>query len=276
MAMRKALLAVFALLPAVRCQQLEIPEDMACEKGPHAAQWQAVKASFRKLVDEGAPGPFKPAPREEIKKVVDKAVKDLTAIGGFAKGECGLGRLSIQMLTIATLDDPQAVLQLLQTSGEISSPVLTVLLDVPWMATALSGWPFFGILAQVGLHKIDLLKGYLNTDVVDGLDRPLEKQYFSEANGAAQQSDLVGMAEAAYKYLSGETGGIMAPLTALATQAAVQSDVKSRMDACGSLQQSFRNVIRNAEELDFALSTRWPIWSLLHLTVGAFARAGSA
>lgn len=277
MVARTALLAILAVLPAVQSQapQMDIPEDMGCEKGAHAATWQKVKRSFRTLVDEGSPGPFRPVAQADIKKVVDAAVADVTAVGGFAKNECGLGRLSIQMLTLATLDDPQAVLQLLQQSTTISSPVLTVLLDVPWMATALSGWPFFGILAQVGMHKIELLKGLLNSDIVDGLDRPLEKAYFSEVNSHQEKSDLIGMAESAYKYLAGETGGIMAPLTALATQAAVQTDVKSRMDACGSLQQSFRNVIRNAEELDFALSTRWPIWSLLHLTVGAFARSGA-
>eukprot|EP00929_Paragymnodinium_shiwhaense_P034216 TRINITY_DN18650_c0_g1_i2.p1 TRINITY_DN18650_c0_g1~~TRINITY_DN18650_c0_g1_i2.p1 ORF type:complete len:304 (+),score=85.86 TRINITY_DN18650_c0_g1_i2:82-912(+) len=276
MAARTALFAVLALVPAVQSQvPVDIPEDMGCEKGVNAATWKSVKSRFRNLVDEQSPGIFSPVPREAIKKAVDGAVADLTAVGGFKSNDCGLGRLSIQLLTLATLDDPQAVLQLLQQSNQISSPVLTMLLDIPWVATAMSGWPFFGILAQVGMHKIDLLKGFLNSDVVDGLDKAAEKAYFTEVQSTQAKSDLIGMAEAAYKYLAGETGGIMAPLNALATQAAVQTDVKSRMEACGSLQQSFRNVIRNAEELDFALSTRWPIWSLLHLTVGAFAKAGA-
>eukprot|EP00929_Paragymnodinium_shiwhaense_P018816 TRINITY_DN1302_c0_g1_i1.p1 TRINITY_DN1302_c0_g1~~TRINITY_DN1302_c0_g1_i1.p1 ORF type:complete len:277 (-),score=95.60 TRINITY_DN1302_c0_g1_i1:173-1003(-) len=267
---------LFLMLEAVRAQG-DIPEDMGCEKGKHAAVWLSVKKSFRTLIDETS-GPFSPVKNEAIKTVVDNAVAQVKAAGGFekaAEGECGLGRLSIQLLTLATLTDPQAAAQSLQELQAISSPVLTLLLDVPWVATALSGWPMFGILAQVGLHKVQVLQGMLNNDALDGLQRDIDKAYFQEINTAASKGDLISMVESSVKYMSsgGEGGGILAPLTAMASQAAVQTEVQQRMEAATQLQNAFRGVIGTPAELDLSLTTRWPLWGLVHVTVGAFTAA---
>lgn len=269
---------LFVLFEVVRGQG-DIPEDMGCEKGPHAAAWQQVKKSFRSLIDETS-GPFAPVKNEVIKTTVDGAVAHIRSSGGFdktAEGECGLGRLAIQLLTLATLTDPEVAAQSLQELESIASPTLTLLLDIPWVATALSGWPVFGILAQVSMHKVQILQGLLNNDALDGLQGAADKTFFGEITGAANAGDLIAMVESAVKYMQADAqgGGVLGPLTAMASQAAVQTEVQQRMEAATSLQNAFRGVIGTPAELDLSLTTRWPLWGLVHVTVGAFSAAGA-
>lgn len=253
----------------------EIPDDLACEKGAHSAAWQSAKTRFRTLLE--SEDLFGLIPADKIKNTVDGAVADIRAAGGFDKSagdECGYGRLAIQLLSLALVDDPVAAAQPLQQSATIANPVLTLLLDIPWVATALSGWPFFGILAQVDHHKVQKLSGMLNNEAVDQLDKKGSQAFFAEMAGAAKTSDLVGMAEASIVVLQSNADvGVIGSLTALATQAAMQVDVQKRMGQCQALQQALRNAIGDARELDIALTTRWPLWSLLHISVDAFSSA---
>eukprot|EP00930_Biecheleria_cincta_P075375 TRINITY_DN62542_c0_g1_i1.p1 TRINITY_DN62542_c0_g1~~TRINITY_DN62542_c0_g1_i1.p1 ORF type:complete len:284 (-),score=82.21 TRINITY_DN62542_c0_g1_i1:84-935(-) len=274
------LLASAALSLMVEAQMpiSEIPADLACEKGAHAAAWQSAKKRFQSLLE--AEDLFGLIPADKIKAAVDAAVSEVRTAGGFDKSagdECGYGRLAIQLLSLALVDDPVAAAQPLQQSLTIANPVLTLLLDIPWVATALSGWPFFGILAQVGHHKVQSLTGMLNNEAVDQLDKKGSQAFFTEMTAAKQKSDLVGMAEASIIVLQSNTDvGVLGSLTALATQAAMQADVQKRMGQCQALQQALRNAIGDARELDIALTTRWPLWSLLHISVDAFASAPPA
>merc|ERR1712232_1375771 len=86
--------------------------------------------------------------------------------------ECGLGKLCLQLLSFAALEDPQPLTQLFGGIEQIASPVLTMILDVPWPALAQSGWPLFGLLGQLNLRKVQHVPGALNSDSVDGLDDP--------------------------------------------------------------------------------------------------------
>jgi len=278
-------LAGLALVPCVMSQQqptqrgVTIPEDLACLKGPHASAWGAVKQRFRDLL-EGSPGIFEVIPSSSIQNAVNAAISDVKAVGGFSKtagDECGYGRLALQLLSVAALEEPSALAQPIQDTEVISNPTLTLLLDIPWVATALSGWPFFGILAQIGLHKAEKLGGLLDYDAVDQLAKPATRDFFAEVQNASQRSDLMAMAEASYKVLQApslsEQLGIMGSLTAMATQSAIQPDVQKRMGTCESLQQAMRTAIGDAAELELALTSRWPLWSLLHITVDAFSVA---
>ncbi|CAK9114115.1 unnamed protein product [Durusdinium trenchii] len=115
---------------SVPLAQLAVPEDLECQKGPHAAVWSNVKKSFRALLED-TPGAL--IPEAQVKTAVDQA---------------------IAQVKVCLVSDPFAVAQTVQSAGEaFASPVLTLLLDIPWVATALSGWPLFGLLAQVSLRK---------------------------------------------------------------------------------------------------------------------------
>ncbi|CAJ1393419.1 unnamed protein product [Effrenium voratum] len=213
--------------------------------------------------------------------MVDDTIAKVKAVGGFdgtATNECGYGKLALQMLSVCLVNDPMGVAQTVQSAGEsFASPVLTLLLDIPWVATALSGWPLFGLLAQVSLRKADLLKDVINQEGIDGLASKSSRSYFEAMRSAMNSSDLGSMADATLKYLedpepTGE-GGVLGALTALATQAAVQSSVQERLNLINGLQEAMKKAVRTSADLDLMLATRWPLWSLIHFTVDAISVA---
>jgi len=250
-----------------------LPKDMACKDGPNAAVWAKVKADFRKLTEESTTM-FKTASPDEIKKTLDTAITEVKAANGFAKGstECGFGRVIMQLLNVALVDDAAAASRIFRETEILASPTLTILLDVPWVETALSGWPFFGVLAQIARVKETVLKGSFNNDYIDGLEDDATKAYFNMMYAAREAGDLGAMAMAAVSYLDVPSKeNIFGPLTALAAQAAVQPKVSERLSLLYGIQRAMRNVLQSVPDLEVALSIRWPLWDLLHFGVDAFA-----
>lgn len=256
--------------------ELGIPDDIGCTKGPNAATWGLVKQRFRSLLDKHS-GSFRLVPRELLSGALKDAIADVNVVKGFDKNaqtECGFGKLFIQVLSFATMEDPSSMAQFLQETPAMASPILTLLLDIPWVSTALSGWPFFGLLAQVSMHKVNVMQGALNNDAVDGLIDDAGRNFFTEISAASQKEDLASMYYASNRYLQQPNhGNVMGQMTALATETVMQSDVKMRMESVTWLQQQMRNVISTPAELDIALTSRWPLWGALHLSVDAFSTA---
>jgi len=273
-------LPLIALTLLVPCwAQLAVPEDLECEKGPHAAVWKQVKKKFRSLLEDTPGALFNPIPEEKLKIVVDDTIAQVKGAGGFdstSTDECGYGKLALQLLSVCLVSDPMAVAQTVQSAGEsFASPVLTLLLDIPWVATALSGWPLFGLLAQVSLRKAALLEGIVDLESIDGVNKG--SPYFTSMRSAMTSSDLTAMADATLQYLDKNDvegdGGALGALTALATQAAVQSNVQERLNLINGLQEAMKRAVHNSQELDMMLATRWPLWSLIHFTVDAISIA---
>lgn len=253
---------------------LEVPADMACLEGPRAATWQKVKKRFRSLFTDEA-NPFAMASREKIATVIEESVKDVTAVNGFgeqAGGECGFGTLMIRLLTLTTIEDPRAVVQYLQEHESMPSPVLTLLLDIPWVTVAQTGWPIFGILAQICFHKLELLQGVLNNDALDNIENDMIRAYFDEMYGAQQKGDMTQMLTASMMFLQlpSEHGNALSILTAMATQASVEMNVQQRVDRLNTMQRLFRQALTTPAELDLVLSTRWPLWTFMHVVVDVF------
>mmetsp|Transcript_55943 Transcript_55943/g.155990 ORF Transcript_55943/g.155990 Transcript_55943/m.155990 type:complete len:284 (+) Transcript_55943:95-946(+) len=255
-----------------------LPEDMECAHGPNAATWLNVKQRMRGLFEDNS-GLFQLARRADIKAVLDGSMQEVTAVGGFAPGagaECGFGRILLQMLNIMLVEDPALAAQVFRSAEVLSSPVLTVLLDVPWVHVALSGWPFFAVLAQVALHKVDVLKNLVDNDMVDGLQNDeATKAYFAQLASAQMTNDIASMAAATVTYLDGPSKeNIFGPLTAMAAQSAVQPGAQERLELLHGMQKAMRNIIRTVSDLEVALTIRWPLWGLLHVGVDAFAVTG--
>jgi len=284
MALRLALPLLLVILPLVQGQQSDqspLPPDLACAQGPRAAVWASVKQRIRTVIDTPkgpVPGPFAQVPREVLRGVLDTTLKEVQAVGGFNKeaaGECGFGKLSLQLLSLALDEDAAKSAQSLQEMESIASPALTFLLDVPWVSIALSGWPFFGILAQLSLNKVKLLEGVLDNDAVDGIVDQADREFFHASSTAQQTGDLEPMFAAAYAYLTvPPQGGAYGVATAMASQLVMQTDVQKRSKGCWDLQAAIRSVVKTPRELDLAMTTRWPLWSMLHLAVDAFAAGG--
>jgi len=259
-------------MPQQQQQQIEAPEDMACVAGPNAAAWAAAKETFRAVTA----APLGMVPREIIVQGLDQAMaylKASNALSPEAADECGLGKLSLQLLSIVSMEDPSGMMQLFSSVEQLASPVLTLLLDVPWAILAQSGWPFFGLLAQVNLRKVNSA-GALDTSAIDGLNDPATRAFYGELQ-AALGRDGAALEATSRAFLQQETasGSALAPLTAMAAQAAGTPDMPVRAQMLGALQQGMKQVVGDAPELDVALSTMWQLWGLLHVGVDSLAAA---
>lgn len=272
------LLAVLAVeqVAAQDPGQLELPADMGCKDGPRAATWLSIKNRFRTFFN-GSNSPFKASTQEELAKVLEGAIVEANTVGALgAEGasECGFGKLFIQVMSIALIDEPSVLVQYISEKPVLSSPLLTLLLDIPWVVMAQSGWPFFGILAQVSYHKQRVLKGAMREDAIDGLGDDFTKAYFDIVSKSQESGDLIAMTEASGKYLKIPDLGKTSPfgaICAMSTQAAIQMDVKDRLNTLDIIQKSFRQTMSTPAELEIALTTRWPFWGFLHVAVDVFA-----
>lgn len=153
-----------------------------------------------------------------------------------------------------------------------------MLLDVPWVETALSGWPLFGILSQVAYHKVAMAGSALDSALIDGINDQVTLKYYNDVAMTQQTGDINIIASATATYLnSPPTGGeesALGQLTAAATQAAAQSGTQARLNLMHDIQRSMRDVIVSKEGLEVATTSRWPIWSLLQIVAAVFS--GSA
>lgn len=254
----------------------ELPPDLACTAGPRAAGWAGAKRSFRALLSGAAGSPLTLASQEARAAALDEALRELKAAEALSPAgadDCGLGKLCLQLLSMANIDDPAVLAQLFTGLEQLASPVLTMLLDVPWVVTGQSGWPIFGLLSQINLRK-QQVPGALNGEEVDGLNEPAGQQLLVDLAGALQSGEPAHLAGAGGSYLQKETrGSALAPLTAIAAQAYSSQDPQQRAAILQSLQQGFQQVMSTAPELDIALSTNWPLWGLVHLAVDGYSSA---
>lgn len=279
---RRFLIALLACLPLwimgqmPEAPQAAMPADMGCAEGPRAAQWLAVKGRFRGLLD-GAGGPFKPVASDALIAALRESIAEVEAVRGLstdadAVNECGFGKLFIQLLSIVTVEAPGGIVQYFQEHPAIASPVMTMLLDIPWVSVAQSGWPLFGILAQINYQKNKLLAPMLNLDAVDGIANEAVAAYYEVMSTSRDNGDMMGMATASQMYLRNTPpGSPYGTLTALATTCAVTMDLRERFKGIQTLQDSFRQALTSAAELDIALTVRWPLWAFLHVSVDVFA-----
>eukprot|EP00928_Gymnodinium_smaydae_P087309 TRINITY_DN71589_c0_g1_i1.p1 TRINITY_DN71589_c0_g1~~TRINITY_DN71589_c0_g1_i1.p1 ORF type:complete len:300 (+),score=65.90 TRINITY_DN71589_c0_g1_i1:86-901(+) len=249
----------------------ELPPGMECETGPHAKVWGKVRDLFSAAVVE-AGSPMVQSRQPMMEAALDTAMKELTEAKAFAadsEAECGIGRLSLQLMTLAATQDGAALLQAFAQLEQIASPVLTLLLDVPWLAVAHSGWPIFGLLSQLNLRKHEVAA---NVDLkeLDGTNDPLVKMFKVSLSGLVPSADLRAMDQVASSFLDQEPkGSPLAIVTAVAAQAAAMPDPPVRAQLVQALQGSFKQMIGSALDLDVAISTAWPMWGLVHIAVAA-------
>lgn len=250
----------------------EPPPDLGCIAGPHAATWRAVKERFRSLFPSEGP-PTAAVSREKLQAVLDdsmRMLKESNTLSPEAAGECGLGRLALQMLTLTTIEDPMAIVQVFSETERLASPVLTFLLDVNWVLLGQSGWPMFGFLAQISLRKQN--DGITLNDEGDGLDAELSKKFFAELKDALVKEEYEKVIQSGSDFLSSDAPAGNSPigaLTAFASQA-MALPAAERVRVLQEMQTAFGQMIGGAAELDISLSTRWPLWGLTHAAIDPF------
>lgn len=248
----------------------ELPQDLGCLEDPRAAAWASAKTRFRSVFGESGSPPFEIIDPQVMKALHQAVTAELNSWGALApetKGHCGYGKLFYTLLTVAVAEDePLALLQALQGVEQLSSPSMTLILDIPWIATAQAGWPFFGLFAQLNL-RAQQVEGLVNPLDMDGLDSVASQQFYGAIAGAVPSLDIGAMAQASVSYIEKPPeGATLGVLTALGGQATVLP-LQERVRVLQQMQQAFKQVIDTPQALIFMLSTRWPVWSFLHLAI---------
>lgn len=248
---------------------IELPDDLGCLASKNAAVWGRVKKEFRALFKQS---PFQPLDRATTKEALDRALIDLKASGALQADDCGVGKLALQLLSFTNVDDPLALVQLFEGFEQLSSPVLTLLLDVPWVVLAQSGWPVFAMLGQINMRK-GAVPEAINSDAIDGVADPAGQEFQAYLMGGLQAGNIQVVEQISSAYMQAgmpaSGGSALAPLTALAAQATGGRGLQQHLDVLDALQSAFKQVIGTGAELDVALSTRWPLWGLMHVGVDA-------
>jgi hypothetical protein len=247
---------------------MSVPHDLGCTESPQAAAWASAKSNFRTLFGEAGPDPFDVSDHQALVKTHQTVMGDLTARGilGGQADDCGEGRLFLTMLSVFSADQPAALLQALYSVEQLTSPILTLLLDIPWIATAQSGWPFFGLLAQLN-QNIQKVEDMVNTPEMDSLDKPAAQKYFQALAAAMPSKNFEAMHEASVVYTDKpDDASAISFLTAMAGQAMVLP-LNERIQVLQSMQQVFKQVVGGRDALVMMLGTRWPVWSFLHAAI---------
>uniref|UniRef100_A0A7S2NE78 Uncharacterized protein n=1 Tax=Zooxanthella nutricula TaxID=1333877 RepID=A0A7S2NE78_9DINO len=249
----------------------EPPVDLGCSAGPRAAGWLGAKRCFRSLFAAPGGSPLLLPGREAMSAAFEAALGELKAVGALtpeAADDCGLGKLALQLLSFASMEDPTALALLFTGVEQLASPVMTVLLDVPWAATGQTGWPIFGLLSLISMRRGTVPEA-LNTLEVDGLSDASGQTFQTELIAALQAGDSGALDRASSAYLQRlvSPGSALAPLTALAAQVVGRSDAGLRMGMLRTLQGAMQQAIGSAGELDIGLGTHWPLWGLLQMAL---------
>merc|ERR1712187_82465 len=178
---------------------------------------------------------------------------------------CGMGRLCMTlMVTMA-----QSATGSLNGVPSIHSPLMTVLLDVPWSRLMRSGWPLFGLLAQLSFRTpqgadLPVAEGPM-LDYHRSLQLGLVKEMPEGlANLGAQ------FVEATESKADGESASgrlhVMPALCALASQL-LGPDVLGpdrADDALKHMQVFFRQAVTSVSDLQGTIDSAWPLHSVLH------------
>lgn len=227
--------------------------DLTCAKNVHT-EWHIFKELLRSNIDTWLVSDVSRSSRSaHLQSLLGVAGDTLQSVY-YNVEECGMGRLCMSLLGIASGEAGGSVLG----APSLHSPLLTLLLDVPWYLLMQSGWPFFGLLAQVHLqsHKLE-----------DVPKKGREAAYFQELGTALAQKDAGKLAAAGAEFLfhKDEISNTLSVLCALASQLLELSPTEQQAgDVLTQLQVFFKQAVRNVEDLQVTLDSAWPLYGLLH------------
>ncbi|KAF4687374.1 hypothetical protein FOZ60_004009 [Perkinsus olseni] len=118
--------------------------------------------------------------------------------------DCGLARLVTQLMGVVAAINTlgaDSVSESVVSNEKLHSPLMTLVVDIPWADVHVSGWPFFPLLAQWQLRN---LPTGLPVSPNDGLDHPLIGAYHTNLSTALTTGDLAGMTIISQQLLSDE------------------------------------------------------------------------
>eukprot|EP00397_Hematodinium_sp_SG-2012_P031694 GEMP01033682.1.p1 GENE.GEMP01033682.1~~GEMP01033682.1.p1 ORF type:complete len:312 (+),score=59.59 GEMP01033682.1:43-978(+) len=240
--------------------QYEGEVKLDCSDSP---VWNDVRQRLSALfTEESAFGIMAPA---RIEPTLHRIMETLTA--GKPTTDCGVGKLMIQLLAMLAADETSAALTVAMRNETLSSPVMTLVLDIPWETLRL--WPFMGIFAQVAARQVTHSP---NESKMDGLENAEIVQYAAGLSSAVVERNWNAMHELSKIFLEqGQQLAEEVPLgyiTSLFVQAAALFRMKERpLELLVLAQNLLKGIVRTPEDLMAVLSTRWPMWGMAHLSM---------
>eukprot|EP00747_Dinoflagellata_sp_TGD_P024396 gnl/TRDRNA2_/TRDRNA2_130517_c0_seq4.p1 gnl/TRDRNA2_/TRDRNA2_130517_c0~~gnl/TRDRNA2_/TRDRNA2_130517_c0_seq4.p1 ORF type:complete len:635 (+),score=146.52 gnl/TRDRNA2_/TRDRNA2_130517_c0_seq4:198-2102(+) len=241
--------------------------ELTCADSPYQ-EWRDVKVLMWQVLGTWKTGVVAQEP-ESIDNLLTTSVEKLRVVHDKVN-ECGMGRLCMSVLAVLS---GEAGRSLLGASANLHSPLLTLLLDVPWMIVMRSGWPFFAMLAQLhlGAHSSDDLP-------TNGLS--LEAEYFQRLVDGLRQGEEATLAALGLVFIQqdnqrkarhnqGDAGDLhaMPLLCALASQL-LSPDVsagKAIEGVMNQVQGFFRQAVQSVDDLQATLLSAWPLYGVLHV-----------
>lgn len=213
----------------------------------------------------------------QLRAILDGAVLRLQAVHGFVN-ECTMGRLCMSVLAVLTGDLDRS----LHAAPALHSPLLTILLDTPWSVVIESGWPIFGLLAQMNLHthgEDDLPSVGREAEFFRGLWAGIQEQTPSALASLAaafltsQQQSSIGAASGGSVASAADTdaGGdhampILCALSSRLLAAELQGGGAAAEEALGQVQDLYRQSVQSIEDLHASVVSAWPLYSVLHMS----------
>jgi len=236
--------------------------DLTCVKTAQLQTWLKVKQTFQYIL--GPAAGFVALDKENtLEPAVASIMQDIASLPTENAGECGTGQLMLQLLKVITIDSDGELIGQIKSQDQLSSPILTLLLDVPWTSYQ-PEWPMFGLLAQAAVRRSQT---HTNNEAIDGLVQPELKQIASamySAIGDSNLEDLKGLSKA---FIDGGAAQVspIGFLTAVFAQA-LTAPTKEEAQAMFSDAQIFmKNMITSASDLEATLGSRWPMWGMAYL-----------
>lgn len=249
--------------------------DLACARTPHK-EWREFKALLIQWLG-GWSGGTEPSNQEQVRSVLELVQQTLRPVY-HEVNECGMGRLSMTLLALIVGEGKGSLLSV----PSLHSPLLTILLDIPWGVLMRSGWPFFGLLSQLQLHThrlddapsdghigsyfIGLVKTLPLQDVDTLVSLGAQFIYLddeaSKAREAAAAADGSDGAAAAL-----ENGHVMPTLCAWASlllNAEVLRDKDRAEGALQHMQAFYRQAVMSMDDLQATVHSAWPLYGILH------------
>jgi len=240
--------------------------DLTCMKNTVQTQtWINIQQKFQYIL--GPSAGFIPLNKEQtLEPAVTSIMQDVESLPKENEAECAIGQLMLQLLKIVTIDSDGELIGQIKSKDQISSPILTLLLDVPW-STYQPEWPLFGLLAQAAVKRS---KTHTNNEAIDGLVQPELKQFASAMNRAIGDTNLDNLRGLSSAFIdSGADGAMQASpigyMTAVFTQAATSPTKQEAKAVLSDAQILLKNMITSPSDLEASLGSQWPMWGMAYL-----------
>jgi len=255
------ILGASAILGAFSQDPLE-SMDLMCLKGKNAQSWFNIQQKMQYAFGMDAAFGTIDSPTK-IRPILEFIMEDLAQIGGSSGDDCGVAKVLIQLLNALAQDDAATLNRLMIDNAELTNPIMTLLVDLPWTSYQ-PFWPVFGIFSQIAVRR-----STKNTEEVDGLNYQDLKYYHSALMTSLAEGRMDALRELSKLYLGAGSEAIQASpiafITSMFTQAIAAKTIEDARGYFTDAQRLLKQFMQRPGDLDIVLSSQWPVWGLAHL-----------